>query len=231
MDQLGEIKRKLGLLAEADKDLRLFGADKHKYALNPCLDEAQVREIEQKYGFELPEGYRRFIMELGNGGAGPYYGIDPLEKSFPTRIMARDPDLMSKPFPLTKELFVMRECLGSTTLDEYYERIETDDAYYDKIQRCVGRFNKPRYSQGALFICDYGDGITFLLVVKGKERGNIWVDDRVGDNGAIQPVAAETAPDSRTDFLTWYERWLDVGLAMVGDNPPESSGYMDYARL
>ena len=225
-----EIQRKLALLAEADPELRLFGAQRHKYALLPCLDEAQARLIEETHSIDLPADYRRFLLELGNGGAGPYLGLNPLEGSFPTRMLAKEPDLMSKPFPLTAPLYVMQECLGSTTLDEYYERIETDEPYYDKVRRCVSRFNKPRYSRGALMICDYGDAIEFLLVVKGKERGNIWIDDRAHDGG-IFPLAPETRTDLRTGFLEWYERWLDQALAEArGEAPPGNDGYFEFAR-
>ena len=34
--------------------------------------------MEEKYSFKLPKDYRWFIMNVGNVGAGPYYGILPL---------------------------------------------------------------------------------------------------------------------------------------------------------
>jgi hypothetical protein len=57
--------------------------------------------------------------------------------------------------------------------------------------------------QGAMRICHYGCGVYFLLVVSGPERGNIWIDDRAGDNGIY--------PCGRT-FSTWYETWLEDSL-------------------
>lgn len=230
MSRLETIRQKIARLAQADPDRKLFGASKHGYDLKPCLDETQVREIEEKHSFKLPDDYRRFIMEIGNGGPGPYYGLDPLEESFPALDLTKDPALLSKRFPLREPLYTMQACLGTDNYDEYYRRIETDEAYFDKIRRCINRFNKPKYSQGVLLICDYGDGISFMLVLNGPERGNMWVDDRVNDGG-IFPVAPESAPTSRTDFLTWYETWLDLSLAEIAGAAERSGGYMEFARL
>ena len=40
------------------------------------LTEAEATEFEVKHGITLPEGYRRFLIEVGNGGEGPPgYGL------------------------------------------------------------------------------------------------------------------------------------------------------------
>lgn len=230
MSRLEEIKRKLSELAASDPDLKAFGADTHKYALNPCLTEAQVAAIEQQHNFKVPDDYRHFIIELGNGGAGPYYGLKPLEKAFPWLGMEQNPGLVSKPFALTEPTFALQGCVGSSNLDEYFRRIETDERYYNKIMRCVNQYNKPKYSHGLILLSDYGDGILFTLPVNGPETGNVWVDDMV-DQAGIFPVASELTPNTRTTFLDWYENWLDQSLAKAkGEIPNESGTYMEYAN-
>ena len=64
-------------------DLRLecFGSNGHKYQLRACLTEEEVVEFESEHQIQLPEDYRRFLTEIGNGGIGPYYGIVSLEQS------------------------------------------------------------------------------------------------------------------------------------------------------
>jgi SMI1 / KNR4 family (SUKH-1) len=52
-DRLLRIKRKI---AAAGK------------VLNPPLSEQEVLAFEHKYCITLPEGYRRFLLEVGNGG-------------------------------------------------------------------------------------------------------------------------------------------------------------------
>lgn len=69
----------LNLLDKAiitDLNFEQFGSKKHKYKLNPVISETKVLEVEKKYNFKLPEDYFWFITNVGNGGAGPYYGLE-----------------------------------------------------------------------------------------------------------------------------------------------------------
>ena len=81
------IVKKLCKLAVKDKELKVFGASSHRYEMNPVLSERELRKVEYKYSFTLPKDYRWFIMNVGNGGAGPYYGILPLGKNRKSRNM------------------------------------------------------------------------------------------------------------------------------------------------
>ncbi len=59
------------------------------------LSEAALCEFEDKHDLPLPADHRAFLREVGDGGAGPFYGLDKLEAA------AAERDL-SRPFPLTK---------------------------------------------------------------------------------------------------------------------------------
>lgn len=39
-----------------------------------------IYNYENKYNIKLPEEYIFFLTQVGNGGAGPYYGLYPLEE-------------------------------------------------------------------------------------------------------------------------------------------------------
>ena len=45
-------------------------------SLGPVLPEREVAAFENRHSVTLPDGYRRFLREVGNGGDGPpYYGL------------------------------------------------------------------------------------------------------------------------------------------------------------
>jgi hypothetical protein len=80
-------------LRKKDKKLRVFGSEAHTYHLGLILSEDMLKRFESAHGIRLPPDYRRFLAEVGNGGAGPCYGLDRLTTP------SRD---LSRPFPLTK---------------------------------------------------------------------------------------------------------------------------------
>src|SRR6266566_4562803 len=92
-DPIGQLKRKI--------------AECGKY-LNPPLSELEVVEFEGKHGIGLTEGYRHFLIEVGNGGDGPpAYGLVPLgcgpisSYSPEVEYWEQLPDV-AKPFPFTE---------------------------------------------------------------------------------------------------------------------------------
>ncbi len=85
-------------LRRLDGRLRVFGAALHRYQFAAPLPEADLVAFESQHDVSLPNDYRYFISHIGNGGAGPNYGVKPLEHA--TR--ACDP---SQPFPSTGNLF------------------------------------------------------------------------------------------------------------------------------
>ena len=79
-EQIMEIEEKLKKLKAKDKELTLFGSEEHKYAFNKPLSKEEINAFESKHHIHLPEGYRHFLLDIGNGGAGPYYGLEPLSE-------------------------------------------------------------------------------------------------------------------------------------------------------
>ena len=59
---------------------RSFGSEAHGFRLNRPLAEEPVAAFELQHAVTLPQDYRRFLTVAGNGGAGPFYGILPLER-------------------------------------------------------------------------------------------------------------------------------------------------------
>ena len=86
MKVLKEMKRQLSreyaqylrdLIAEAgraDAGRQVFGAGKHQYRLGPVLALEEIRRVETQRQMKFPEEYVFYLTQVGDGGAGPYYG-------------------------------------------------------------------------------------------------------------------------------------------------------------
>jgi hypothetical protein len=55
------------------------------YALQPPISAAEIESVELAHRIRLPEDYRAFLLEIGNGGVGPGYGLLPLESALAER--------------------------------------------------------------------------------------------------------------------------------------------------
>ena len=75
------VLQKLAKKRQVDSNCIAFGVKKHRYELNYPLGKWEVEEIEEKFHIKLPNDYRKFISYIGDGGAGPGYGLFPFRKS------------------------------------------------------------------------------------------------------------------------------------------------------
>ncbi len=188
------IPEKLAFLKQYDKNFQVFGSQRHRYLCNPPLEETEVAAWEQKYQVQLPKAYRDFIKTIGDGGAGPGYGLFPLYK-------ALESSYLQKPFVLESDFVVERSfdtgayACEIGTCDEnctLCENAENCLLYWDDTENCF------RYEQGALRLNSHGCTYYDVLVCKGVGVGSVWAANEA--NGMI-------ALD--IDFLQWYEYWLD----------------------
>lgn len=197
-DKLSLIRTNLSELIELDRKLDVFGASSHKYQLNEKLREEDVSSFEKKFSITLPEEYRSFLKRIGNGGAGPYYGLQSLEDSLYADLDFKRPGEFVNPsiaFPFQKSWNM--EFTGD----------EEDEDAYEAFQR---EYFSEKWETGILRVCNYGCGVSLNLVVNGSEKGNIWVDDRGNDGGIYpDPYFEQTG---RTSFLDWYLLWIDTSL-------------------
>ena len=97
--RIERIKAKLADLRQLDPACELFGSGSHRYRLGPPLTASELADCEKELGVSLPSEYRDFVMEVGHGGAGPFYGLFQLTGSEPENIT--DLDQIKKPFRWT----------------------------------------------------------------------------------------------------------------------------------
>lgn len=176
----------------------LFGIQ-HHFQLNARLSEADVKRFEAQHRVELPEDYRRFVIELGDGGMCPVYWMYPLSQYFDTYTSSShsDDDLtdfLCSPFPHSQVWGSHIDSNASLEDEEYYNH---------------------KQIKGSKLFAYAGCTVYYRLVITGSERGNIWIDDRPSDNGVF-PLNSTTYEEvidfyspERIDFFGWYNSWLD----------------------
>jgi hypothetical protein len=115
--ELGNLLRRL---RTTDVGFRVFGSEQHRYSLGPTLSESELAAFESANRIRLPNEYRQFVAMIGNGGAGPFYGLAPLNAD------GRD---LSQPFPVATVMDALA--------DEDLERLPDDcDEYPGILEVC-----------------------------------------------------------------------------------------------
>jgi len=214
-ESLKELKRR-------DPRLKRFGAEDHEYELNPPVSEHLVAEKERLYDFTFPEDYRHFMTQIGNGGAGPAYGVfrfweqddgfdfRPLDagrlKGSPEGDLMGDP---SKDFPCT-EAWNLPQSFWDQEPDEddFEDSGAFDDACEAWWKQLEIQYEAAGISNGAIPVVHFGCAYRAWLVVSGPERGHIWNDDSADQKG-LYPVVFQ---GKRMTFSDWYRHWLEDAL-------------------
>src|SRR5262249_11207885 len=99
------------------------------------------------------------LVRVGDGGAGPYYGLYPFKHTYEEMGWVEHGDI-AKPFPLEQAW-------------DQYDRPET-------------RYDLPSGTDirdGCLMLSHHGCGYWSFLIITGKERGKVWDDFTTADGG------------------------------------------------
>jgi hypothetical protein len=197
MHRVKQLAEKLDRLRGLDVNKTVFGVAPpwgygHEYRLNPTLNNVQLFQFERKYKIQLPEDYRAFLQQVGNGGAGPYYGLLPIEQGLPEDLAGLGDQFLSTPFPHND---AYEPQLGEERPKSFWAEYESEALV-----------------AGSLRIAHQGFNYYDILVVAGPMKGTIWTDARTGEMG-ITPLGI--------GFYDWYDRWLDTSIAEIESNPPK----------
>ncbi|MEV4088530.1 hypothetical protein AB0J43_50550 [Nonomuraea fuscirosea] len=163
-----------------------FGVEAHGFELGPPLPEAVVTEFEQRHEVTLPAEYRLFVTELGDGGAGPGYGLSRLNTSCCTHHRSGHLAQASPYLP------------GPRYVDDWEERYE-DPPGPDRA-----------FLRGTLEIAGHGCSLVTQLTVAGPARGRLFNLDHEGPLG---PYVVEDA-DFLAWYERWLDETVagyDVG--------------------
>lgn len=194
MKYFSNIIKEISELKHKDPNYIRFGALSHKYTFQDKLDEVEVISFEEKIEVRLPNDYREFIINIGNGGAGPCYGIQKVDLLNPTdfRLTNNANLVLDKPFTHIND-----EWNEEWVMSFDWENDRPDDILLEN-------YWDTKHISGAIPICHYGHGDAYLLIINGYDKGRIWFDGR-GNYSGLFP---ELIKGNKVTFSEWYLSWL-----------------------
>src|SRR4051812_13494492 len=152
--RLGRIADKLAAVRAMPIPPNAFGAEGHGFELGTPLSETVVADFEARHEAALPQAYRWFLTELGDGGAGPGYRLRRLadacgEGCRPGHLVQASPYLP-----------------GPRHLNDWEQRYEDPPG------------PNRTFLQGTLRIAGHGCSLYTQLIVAGPARGRLFnLDD------------------------------------------------------
>ena len=184
-----ELKKRISSLAPKKKNI--FGYSGHKLKLNKVTTEAYLVSLETRYRVELPIEYRDFLLTVGDGGAGPGYGLESLESGIAYERSCVPDDILSTPF----EHQINFKPEEDRRYEETYERCDRGEITEEELDRIIEYI-----TAGTIVLCHEGCGYLHRLVVNGPAKGEVWMDAQVTDHGLGSLAIG---------FYEWYEKWVE----------------------
>lgn len=164
----------------------------------PPATEADVAAVERHHGIALPTDYRRFLIEVANGGVGPLgYPLLPIAEA-----AADSRGRFDRPFPFHRtwiahdpeEAPLDDEALARARYSLSLAGVIGEDASFEP---CLYPVDLETVDDGALCLGTAGCDLDYHLVLVGPHRGEVWHSRTAG----VGRVAGS--------FFEWYVAWLD----------------------
>lgn len=199
-NQIERIKEKLLLVKELDNQCEEFGSRLHRYVIGPVAGENEIKEFEKKYNIELPSCFRMFLTHIGNGGleyensmvgnsaAGPNYGIYKLGSELINSVADTS-------FGFLKEEAYYTNHITDEEWSSHYENMDVEVSDYE-CEEVIAKL----YS-GILTIGYCGCSGFQGIMLNGNDKGRVIY---ISQEFEYPPRFTE-----ETNFLDWYEAWLD----------------------
>ncbi len=210
-DRLKNIKNTWLTLKEQDPQFLVPGAMFHKYYLDAeNTPREDINYYEANNGFTLPEEYREYLLQVTNGGVGPFNVMYPLHDAlYPLNKgskgdanyydwLEENLDHYSSEFPVTEEKII--EYLTYKIKHATVETPPIEINYYDA---------------GYLFLCTTESGVHYIMPVNGACVNEVWLmkeAKRINGEG-IEELYFNLWPEVRfvddqiktLSFLEWIE--------------------------
>ena len=170
-ERLQHIKTNWLEIKEKDPDFTAPRAMFHKYYLDKeNIPRVNIENFEKNNGFKLPEEYKEYLINVTNGGAGPFSGMYPLHDAlYPLNKgtkgednycdwLEKHPDHYVSEFPVTEERII-----SYLTYKINHASNETPPIPME----CD--------APGYVFLCTVEPGIHYIMPVNGACVNEIWL--------------------------------------------------------
>lgn len=207
MDTLDPIRVRELILRLGSAQTKILGANGPRLLFNPPAAEIDVLTFEHRHNIQLPTDYRGFLTAIGNGGAGPYYGVFPLGMMDGLGGELKTWNVgdgfigqLYKPFP-------HKEAWNDLRGKPPDELAKIDDGEYRRqLDNFEERYFASSLVDGAVPICHMGCALRIWLVITGTQAGHLWCDGRADCTG-LSPLRLTNGRPAT--FALWYREWLD----------------------
>ena len=192
--------------AKKDSKLKIFGANTHKYKLNETMDIKEVRAFEKKYGVSLPEEYIFYLTKVANGGAGNFYGINPLNE---------------KEHAESYRQHLCKENVYGDDFTQFWREF-AEFIEYDEEEDSDKKFEEyqSKLCDGVIHISYQGCTFDTLLVVNGKRKGEIiYISWELEDDNPPYFTGMT--------FLEWYQGYFEE---IAAGNSINGYGYREVTQ-
>lgn len=177
-----ELLRLVGNAKELDTELKLFGAEIHKYEFKPIAAISDVRAFENRHNIKLPRAYVEFLTQVGNGGAGPDNGLYSLEelefhnfyvhsgRTVHYSAVKEEPDYYTLPYKIDDKPVILNSYLTEEKWNiecaqlDALRYAEKNNEYIEKRQEIYN---------GVIKILDSYDNCNVMLICDGDMCGEI----------------------------------------------------------
>ncbi len=195
-------------LAELQQDAhalnQIWGASAHRFQSNPPISEQHLADLERKHGVELPSDYRSYLLEVGDGGAGPWQGLLPIRHAI-SQSLSECPGCMRRPFLHG----AVRLGLDGVRRKWFQFRQPERRGY---LPVSLETAMSPEFMAGTLMIAwgkpKAGSSTSYRLVLNGPERGRVWRDERAR-SGTVGPCESASWGVADPTFQAWMTAWTE----------------------
>ena len=190
------------------------GAYVHGHLFRPVVDLEELELWEELIGFTLPEDYRCYLTRLGNGGAGPNYGIFPFDFSLQDEYREQTVYALGQEerfhnlskrryeFELRNIDALYEEYCSRTPKEEQMSYSQFDDTLWETEEKPV---HEVLYEHGILCIANAGCSADIGLLLNGSHRGCV---GGISCENCFHTLAPEFSLSQELEFWKSFESYF-----------------------
>ena len=244
MFDISKIRAVLDEASKWDMDYQAFGTEVHLHLLHQPLPLAELETWEEQEGVSLPEDYKTYLTCLGNGGAGPDYGLPPFLS--PDSEFLRCPCVYSRDQEEAYRDMICKYRHWATT-DEWELYLEyfpdspgRDDAQWQEtnkkkwsrqLEKCVKReIWNPMLHNGQMYLANAGCTADLYLILNGSHRGFVHCCDLDSAYGLPADFPKYCKKEFMQDFAAYYMEYVDKTEDFLRNMPAEKRRRAEWER-